>query len=178
MNCEYCESTHAGTYGTGRFCSSKCARGFSSKEKRKSINEKVSSALKGKSSKLKGRAGKKHDPETKERIRESLKTYYHIEHPEKVRTEEQQKARNVANVIAYRARKKNALAEDADLELIRKIYESRPEGYHVDHIKALARGGLHHQDNLQYLPSFENCRKCADRKYDETLAIDWRTIVK
>jgi hypothetical protein len=177
VKCEYCESPHDGSYGSGRFCTSKCARGFSSKEKRKSINEKVSFALKGKSSKLKGRAGKKHDPETKERIRESLKTYY-VEHPEKVLTEEQRKARNVAGVIAYRARKKSAFSEEADLELIRKIYEYRPEGYHVDHIKALADGGLHHQDNLQYLPSFENCRKCAGRKYDETLAIDWRTIVK
>lgn len=178
MKCQYCESSHDGSYGSGRFCASKCARGFSSKEKRKSINEKVSSALKGKPSKLQGRVGKKHDPETKEKIRQSLKTYYHVDHPEKVRTEEQRKARNVANVIAYRARKKNALAEDADLELIRKIYEFRPEGYHVDHIKALAEGGLHHQNNLQYLPSSENCRKCSGRKYDETKAIDWRTIIQ
>lgn len=178
MKCEQCESTHDGSYGSGRFCTSKCARGFSTKEKRKSINEKVSSALGGKPSKLQGRAGKKHDTETKERISQSLKNYYYIEHPEKVLTEEERKARNVANVIAYRARKKNLLSEDADLELIRKIYESRPEGYHVDHIKALANGGLHHQNNLQYLPASENCRKCAGRKYDETLAIDWRTIVK
>jgi hypothetical protein len=50
--------------------------------------------------------------------------------------------------------------------------------YHVDHIQALARGGAHHQDNLQYLPVSENCRKCADREYDKSKAIDWRTIVK
>jgi hypothetical protein len=177
MNCEYCESNHDGTYGTGRFCSSKCAKGFSSKEKRSSINEKVSSTLKGRPSKLKGKAGKKHSLKTLEKIRESVKFYY-AEHPEKVRTEEEKKARNVANVMAYRARKKNALSEDADLELIRRIYELRPDGYHVDHIKALAEGGLHHQDNLQYLPSSENCKKCSGRKYDETKAIDWRTLVK
>lgn len=34
-----------GTYGSGRFCSIKCARSFSTKNKRKEINEKVSKKL-------------------------------------------------------------------------------------------------------------------------------------
>lgn len=34
-NCENCKSEHDGTYGSGRFCSTKCARGFSTKAKRK-----------------------------------------------------------------------------------------------------------------------------------------------
>ena len=42
MKCENCECKHDGKYGSGRFCSTKCARGFSTKEKRKEINEKVS----------------------------------------------------------------------------------------------------------------------------------------
>ncbi len=46
MKCEYCNSEHDGSYTTGRFCSSKCARGFSTKAKRKEINEKVSKTLK------------------------------------------------------------------------------------------------------------------------------------
>lgn len=46
MNCENCQNEHEGTYGSGRFCSSKCARGFSTKEKRSLINEKVSLKLK------------------------------------------------------------------------------------------------------------------------------------
>jgi len=45
MNCENCQDEHEGTYGSGRFCSSKCARGFSTKEKRSLINEKVSITL-------------------------------------------------------------------------------------------------------------------------------------
>lgn len=45
--CENCEILHDGKYGSGRFCSSKCARGFSTKAKRKSINEKISKKLKG-----------------------------------------------------------------------------------------------------------------------------------
>lgn len=47
MKCENCNNEHNGTYGSGRFCSNKCARGFSTKEKRKQINEKVSNTLKG-----------------------------------------------------------------------------------------------------------------------------------
>jgi len=45
MKCENCGNKHDGDYGSGRFCSSKCARGFSTKKKRKEINEKVSKTL-------------------------------------------------------------------------------------------------------------------------------------
>lgn len=45
--CENCGTEHNGTYGSGRFCSSKCARGFSTKAKREEINEKVSNTLTG-----------------------------------------------------------------------------------------------------------------------------------
>lgn len=44
--CENCANEHEGTYGSGRFCSTKCSRGFSTKAKRKEINEKVSNTLK------------------------------------------------------------------------------------------------------------------------------------
>lgn len=44
--CENCEQEHSGEYGSGRFCSSKCAKGFSTKNKRQEINEKVSKTLK------------------------------------------------------------------------------------------------------------------------------------
>jgi len=46
MQCEKCYVEHSGEYGTGRFCSSKCARSYSTKEKRLEINEKVASKLK------------------------------------------------------------------------------------------------------------------------------------
>lgn len=45
--CENCETEHEGIYGSSRFCSSKCVRGFSTKDKRKEINEKVSNTLTG-----------------------------------------------------------------------------------------------------------------------------------
>lgn len=45
--CENCGNEHDGEYGSGRFCSTKCSRGFSTKAKRKEINKKVSIKLKG-----------------------------------------------------------------------------------------------------------------------------------
>lgn len=46
MICENCGCNHDGMYGSGRFCSCKCARCFSSKAKREEINKKVSTTLK------------------------------------------------------------------------------------------------------------------------------------
>lgn len=50
MICENCNSEHLGEYGSGRFCSAKCARGFSTKSKRNEINLKVSQRMKGRPS--------------------------------------------------------------------------------------------------------------------------------
>lgn len=47
--CENCGCEHDGTYGSGRFCSTKCSRAFSTKAKRQEINEKVSNTLTGRS---------------------------------------------------------------------------------------------------------------------------------
>ena len=47
MKCENCGIEHNGEYGSGRFCSSVCARGFSTKAKRYEINKKVSISLGG-----------------------------------------------------------------------------------------------------------------------------------
>ena len=43
--CENCQKVHDGLYGSGRFCSTECARGFSTKDKRKEINETVGKKL-------------------------------------------------------------------------------------------------------------------------------------
>jgi 5-methylcytosine-specific restriction endonuclease McrA len=58
-----------------------------------------------------------------------------------------------------RARKNNATTKDADLDLISIIYSQCPEGYHVDHIIPLSKGGLHHEDNLCYLKASDNLHK-------------------
>ncbi len=41
----------------------------------------------------------------------------------------------------------------------RAMTELSGEPYHVDHIKPLAKGGLHHPDNLQVLRGIVNLRK-------------------
>lgn len=48
MKCEYCEKEHEGTYGSGRFCSDKCAKGFSTKNKRSLISETLKRIIKEK----------------------------------------------------------------------------------------------------------------------------------
>lgn len=44
--CENCGKEHDESYKTGRFCSEKCSKGFSTKAKRKEINQAVSKKLK------------------------------------------------------------------------------------------------------------------------------------
>ena len=58
---------------------------------------------------------------------------------------------------AYRARL--SIPCNADLVKIKEIYQNCPDGHEVDHIIPLSRGGLHHQDNLQYLTREQNRSK-------------------
>ena len=95
----------------------------------------------------------------------------------KVYTEKEKKAKNVATVQAYRARKYSATLPDTDRKLINKIYEMCPAGYEVDHVIALSESGPHHQDNLQYLPAMENRRKNRTQNYNKELAINWQDVL-
>jgi 5-methylcytosine-specific restriction endonuclease McrA len=75
----------------------------------------------------------------------------------------------------YLQRRKQRLREQTpelsteEEELIRQIYEQRDRlnqkagsiHHHVDHIIPLAKGGLHHPDNLRLLTAAENMRKGA-----------------
>ena len=74
-------------------------------------------------------------------------------------TEAELRAKNVSGVQAYRQRKYSATPIDADRKLILEFYKNCPEGYEVDHIIPISKGGKHHQDNLQYLTAQENRRK-------------------
>ena len=65
-----------------------------------------------------------------------------------------------------RARVRNQLPETADFDKIREIYSeccriSKETGipHEVDHIIPIAKGGLHHQDNLQIITRKENRKK-------------------
>jgi 5-methylcytosine-specific restriction endonuclease McrA len=71
-----------------------------------------------------------------------------------------------ARVMRRIARKLAQTPSDADFAAIRAFYTERDRltretgiKHEVDHIVPLAKGGLHHQDNLQILTKSENCRK-------------------
>jgi len=70
-------------------------------------------------------------------------------------------ASNAARQARYRAKHgyNRAYAPDANKDLIAKFYADRPPGYEVDHIIPLSKGGLHHEENLQYLTITENRSK-------------------
>ena len=146
-------------------------------------NEKISASLKkhfkenGHHSS--GKPNHAQTEETKKKISDSIKAKSaNLTEEEILQKELKRKARVKANVYAYRARKRNAIPANANLSLIKLIYENCPTGYHVDHIVALASGGLHHQDNLQYLEISENCRKGKNENFDSSKSIDWRTIIR
>jgi hypothetical protein len=52
IKCEKCRAEHYGEYGAGRFCSSKCARSFSTRAKRADISQRVREKLKGRDVRL------------------------------------------------------------------------------------------------------------------------------
>lgn len=59
----------------------------------------------------------------------------------------------------YRAKVLAQTPPDADRAAMREFYANCPEGYEVDHIIPISKGGLHTLDNLQYLTRTENRRK-------------------
>ena len=67
----------------------------------------------------------------------------------------------------YHAKQRAQTPDDADLKLIQQIYENCPPGHEVDHIVPISKGGLHHQDNLQYLPWQTNRRKSNKLNWSE-----------
>lgn len=72
------------------------------------------------------------------------------------------KAKYLARNAKRRAIEVRAIPLWADLELIERFYENRPEGYHVDHIVPLQGDnvcGLHVINNLQYLTAADNLSK-------------------
>lgn len=82
MNCENCNKEHDGTYGSGRFCSEKCAKGFSTKLNRLLINKKVSKTLSN-GNNIPWNKGKTnvYSEEVKKKISSSLKKYCKL-HPD------------------------------------------------------------------------------------------------
>jgi predicted component of type VI protein secretion system len=139
MICESCGNEHDGTFASGRFCCKACSnRRKMNDETKQKISETLIDGITSGRIKSGYSTPKTLKPRTQEhtdKIVQAVKLRWDA----KGRlSEEQKKARNKANVYAYRARLKNAIPEDADLKLIQMIYEMCPKGYHVDHIIALA----------------------------------------
>ena len=65
---------------------------------------------------------------------------------------------NEANA-RYRARMKAQIVPGEDIQPIQDFYANCPDGYEVDHIIPLSKGGLHSLSNLQYLTITENRKK-------------------
>jgi hypothetical protein len=72
---------------------------------------------------------------------------------------EKNRIKNLVGVRRYQARRYAQTPHDADQHQITEIYAHCPDGHEVDHVIPIARGGLHHQQNLQYLPVLDNRRK-------------------
>jgi hypothetical protein len=173
-HCPKCNTTHN---NSGTFCSRSCANSRIQTEeirKKKSLATKKWLNLNGHPKK--GKPGKLHTEENKLKIKNGVLKYFqdigHIN-----RTPEQMALKNRITASKYRAKQRSATPPDANRDIIKSIYENCPKGYEVDHIIALAEGGLHHQDNLQYLPALENRKKNKTQNYNKNLIIRWQDTI-
>ena len=125
--------------------------------------------------------GKEHYKKNKDKILEYQKVYYQKNKDGKIKDylvenkdiiknrkrvyDRKHRTKNKSYYLAlskkYKLSKKNQVPEFANLNLITKIYESCPEGYHVDHMVPISKGGLHWESNLCYLPASINSAKRA-----------------
>lgn len=179
MLCITCNKDHPGTFGSGRYCCRSCSNSRSRPtEVKKRISDTIKTKIQtGEINTARDKGYRHKNPRSSEHIAKIADKNKIARDIKGRRTPEQKKLGVKAAVYAYRARKRNAIPSDADLGLIKRIYEHSPTGYDVDHIIALANSGLHHQDNLQYLPLSENRRKGATDTYNTSLIIKWQDII-
>ena len=76
-----------------------------------------------------------------------------------LKSEEEKRAVRREAWQRYDARKRYQTPIDEDVAALQEFYKNCPEGYEVDHIIPLSKGGAHSLSNLQYLTVSENRRK-------------------
>lgn len=101
----------------------------------------------------------------KQKVKETNDAWYQKNKERRAKTNaiwyKNNKEVSFAKYAKRRAVKLNAMTPTTCQKTIALIIKNRPEGYHVDHIVPLAKGGKHHQDNLCYLPAEFNLSKGA-----------------
>lgn len=102
---------------------------------------------------------------TPEKQRERLKRW-RKENPDKHQQQWLRDPTKASRMAKRRARKSNQTPEDANNDIIKSIYlkckqisEETGIPHEVDHIIPIAKGGLHHQDNLRIITRSENRSK-------------------
>lgn len=159
----------------GTYCSRSCAnsRSWSEEDKIKKSNS-AKSYYQNNVSACTGKPGWKHSDEMKEHKRKKSLEFWDKKGR---RTIDDIRLQSKLGVNKYRARKYEQTPNDADFKLIREIYKMCPKGYEVDHIIPICRGGLHHENNLQYLPAKENRKKNRFDNYNMSVAIKWQDVL-
>ena len=77
--------------------------------------------------------------------------------------------RSIANEAwqRYHAKQKAQTPADENIQALQEFYANCPNGYEVDHIVPISKGGLHSLSNLQYLPWLDNRRKSDKLNWSE-----------
>ena len=75
MICEYCKEEHDGFYGSGRFCSKSCAKGFSSLNNRKERNDKIRNSVNAYFAPRKKEKERKVKEKKEKQVKEKLNKY-------------------------------------------------------------------------------------------------------
>jgi len=145
MNCLHCQNTLSNP--KNKFCSKSCAASHNNTGVRRHFNP-----ANYKPCKTCGTIT-------------SRKVYCSVDcNPKRLKLSPEEKARRHSAMHReawqrYQAKLKNQTPDNIDKKAIQKFYLNCPEGYEVDHIIPISKGGLHCLSNLQYLTISENRRK-------------------
>ena len=159
MKCENCNGIIESNYGSGRFCSSYCARSFSTSKDRTLINSKVSNKLKGKikkvaSEKINYECEKCGDFFCSSPIRNGRKR--HCENCRR-KTKHFVDINNVASITVLSSRTIMKIIKRSGIKCGLCNWDKASLDLH--HIKERSKGGLDADDNLA--PICPNCHRMA-----------------